>query len=650
MSSRPPQFRKSWFFWPTEPASEAVTLDDVLVYLGKCSEQTPFHNCQSKYVVHDPCNFTISHGEFGAYQKYLFGMLFFFCLFLTFVYFSQLFLTVVPKEHWCKVPEIKNFSAEQLRDYMIPSSKLVPREGDHYLPYSRCWIYDVPVEEAIKKSEPDPDWPMKKCDEWEFKYTAQDVPYESVAAEQKWVCDATYKVTLAQSIFFGGAILGGLVFGWMADKYGRVPVLVGTNMLGFIGGVSTMYVSEFWHFCACRFVVGLAYDNTFTIAYILVLEYVGPEWRTFAANMSYGVFYTMSAMSLPWIAYSIADWRLFALVTSVPLSSAIFAPFLLPESVRWLIGKGKINRAMRIIWSIEKINRTVIPPDIYEEFEDDCQKTAEELSAETHSIKDLFRTKRLRKTTLLLIAVWGVIQMSYDGHIRCLDTLGMDVFITFTLASATELPSEILITYTLDVVGRRWLLFTAVTLSGLLSLGAACFPMGAVYTSLAICSRFFINVSSNIAMQFAAELLPTVIRGEGVAFIHVIGYVTSLFSPFIAFSSTIMYNLPMIILGVSCIVAGILSLFLPETLYEQLPQTLMDGELFGIDQMFWETPLTKKKPPEPKVHHLHAKRAVSRPGMLRSSMISGHKGIERRHTQMKRRASQMPGAAGYRRV
>ncbi|OAD59193.1 Organic cation transporter protein [Eufriesea mexicana] len=558
---KPSRYSFSW----NPPPNDSVTFDDILVYLGKYGNR--LNLVTPRLILH-----TIR--EFGFYQKFLFFVMMIFCLFLTFVYFTQSFLTVLPREYWCKLPTVEGMSSEKLRDFMIPSSKTVPYEG-HHLPYSRCWMYDVPVEKATAAAKPDESWPLKKCENWEFKLTHVDVPYMSVAAEQEWVCDRAYKATVAQSTFFVGSIVGGLVLGTMADRAGRVPVLVMTNLLGFVGGISTIYSNNFLEFCACRFVVGLAYDNTFVIAYILVLEYVGPRWRTFTANMSYGIFYTVGAMSIPWIAYALANWKNFCLVTAVPLSSVIVAPFLIPESVRWLIGKGKLDRATKIIGRIEKINKTEIPKDIYEDFLQDCVKTADELAAEEHTIADLFKTRRLRRTTILLIIVWGVIQMSYDGHVRCLDSLGMDVFTTFTIASATEFPAELLIIYTLDVFGRRWTLFAAVILSGMFSLFASSIPIGVGFTSLAICGRFFINVGSNIAMQYAAELLPTVVRGEGVAFIHVMGYVTSIFSPFIAFSSRLMYNLPMIILGAGCIFAAVLGLFLPETLMEQLPQTLI---------------------------------------------------------------------------
>ncbi|XP_032681670.1 organic cation transporter protein-like [Odontomachus brunneus] len=572
-------------------------------------------------------------------------MLMFFSSFLVFVYFVQLFITVAPAEYWCKLPHVEEISPERLKELLIPKSKAVPYEG-HQLPYSRCWIYDVPVNKVTLVDQLGEDWPMRKCDEWEFKFSRTDVPYASIATEQGWLCDAAYKTTLAQSIFFVGAICGGFLFGWLSDKHGRIPVLIGTNMMGFVGGVSTVFAATFWQFCLCRFIIGFAYDNTFVVAYILMLEYVGPKWRTFAANMSHGIFYSLAAMCLPWIAYGISDWRTFALVTSVPLAFVIFTPFIIPESVRWLISKGKIEKAVKIMTKIEKINRTELPRDVYENFLDDCVETAETLAAEDYSIAALFKTKRLRRTTLLLIISWSVISMAYDGHIRCLDGLGMDLFTTFTIASCTEFPAEVLITCILDVCGRRWSLFVAVILSGLFSFVAASVPLGITFISFALISRFFINVASNIGLQFAAELLPTVVRCEGVAFIHIMGHVATILSPFLAFSSRIQYNLPMIILGIVCILAGFLCLFLPETLKEELPQNLLDGELFGIDQTFWETPFTKKRqPPEPKGHYLHAKRPVSRPAVLRSSMVSGHLGNLRRHQAARARAEEIGRSA-----
>lgn len=95
-------------------------------------------------------------------------------------------------------------------------------------------------------------------------------------------------------------------------------------------------------------------------------------------------------------------------------------------------------------------------------------------------------------------------------------------------------------------------------------------------------------------MQYAAEILPTVVRAQGVAFIHIMGYVASIVAPFIVYLSVISPELPLLILGIVGIFGGALCLFLPETLDHELPQTLRDGEEFGRDQKMWDFPCISK--------------------------------------------------------
>lgn len=52
-------------------------------------------------------------GEFGLYQKILFLLMIPFASFVAWVYFTQIFITLVPAEHWCKVPGLENLTVEQ---------------------------------------------------------------------------------------------------------------------------------------------------------------------------------------------------------------------------------------------------------------------------------------------------------------------------------------------------------------------------------------------------------------------------------------------------------------------------------------------------------------------------------------------------------
>lgn len=52
---------------------------------------------------------------------------------------------------------------------------------------------------------------------------------------------------------------------------------------------------------------------------------------------------------------------------------------------------------------------------------------------------------------------------------------------------------------------------------------------------MAIIARLGVNVAANIGFQYAAEMLPTVVRAQGVSLIHIIGYVAHIMGPYIIY-------------------------------------------------------------------------------------------------------------------
>ncbi|XP_045770182.1 carcinine transporter-like [Maniola jurtina] len=528
-------------------------------------------------------------GGFGWYQRILFLLMIPYAFFFAFVYFAQIFMTVVPAEHWCYVPELGNLTVEERRHLSIPQNELTK--------YERCLVYDVDWNSVLESGTlmPESEWPTKKCEgKWEFNFT--DVPYETIATELGWVCDKDNYPATAQAIFFCGSIIGGLIFGWIADKFGRVPAIVGTNMAGFLAGVGTAFTNSFWSFCLCRFLVGLAYDNCFVIMYIVVVEYVGPKWRTFVANMSIAVYFTFAACLLPWIALGVSNWKIYTLATSVPLVLAVLTPYFVPESARWLIAQGRLDEAFKILKKFERINGKKIPEEISKEFKETAIEIAKaEAEIKNYSVVDLFKTPRLRRHSILLVIIWMSIAMVFDGHVRNVGSLGLDIFMTFTVATATEFPADILLIMVLDVMGRRWLAFGSMVMSGLFSFLATTVPLGIPSASLAIVGRFAVNISYNIGMQYAAELLPTVVRAQGLALIHISGYVATILVPYIVYLATISPEIPLLILGAIGIFGGCLCLFLPESMGKNMPQTIQDGEEYGSEQKFWDMPCCKRK-------------------------------------------------------
>lgn len=100
----------------------------------------------------------------------------------------------------------------------------------------------------------------------------------------------------------------------------------------------------------------------------------------------------------------------------------------------------------------------------------------------------------------------------------------------------------------------------------------------------ALIGRFCAAITFNIGIQWAAEILPTVVRGQGLALIHIMGFVATLLSPFVVHTKHYSASAPMLIIGVLSICAAALVLFLPETARNDLPQTPADTEKLSKNQ------------------------------------------------------------------
>lgn len=73
------------------------------------------------------------------------------------------------------------------------------------------------------------------------------------------------------------------------------------------------------------------------------------------------------------------------------------------------------------------------------------------------------------------------ISLVFDGHVRNVDNLGLNVFITFTVAAATELPADTFLTLVLDRWGRRWLACGSMVISGIFSIWACAVSNSELY-------------------------------------------------------------------------------------------------------------------------------------------------------------------------
>lgn len=133
-----------------------------------------------------------------------------------------------------------------------------------------------------------------------------------------------------------------------------------------------------------------------------------------------------------------------------------------------------------------------------------------------------------------------VLTLCYDAISRNIEGLGYDPFTMFTITSATIFPSCVTILLLQDRVGRKAISVLALLLTGLLNLTqGALLVSGKEYiyagAIVGICSRFAVNIAYNSGTQYAAELIPTQVRGQGLSAMHVVGYIAAFFSPHILY-------------------------------------------------------------------------------------------------------------------
>ncbi|XP_033362878.1 carcinine transporter-like isoform X2 [Bombus vosnesenskii] len=529
-------------------------------------------------------------GDYGRYQWLLLLSLLPYGATYAFLYFSQFFITIIPTEHWCRIDELvnSNFTEEERIKIAIPVTNVYPY-------YEQCQRKDVNFTELLKsdKSLSSSGFQTNKtikCTQWEYNFT--QIPYPSIGTELDWVCDREYLVSTAQAIFFCGSIIGGFLVGWIADHKGRIPALMFCNGIALFASIFTASANSFWSFAVCRFLTGLAFDNCINIPLIIVLEYMAVSKRTLVVNIAFGVYFAVASTILPWIAYYIANWRYFTYVTAIPLLSVAITPWILPENARWYVSNGMMDKVVEKLRRIARINRRNPDSRIYDILVSNME--APDKIQESATLLDLFKTPRLARNTILLVAFWCFTLISFDDHVYSLKLIQSSVFVSFSIACATELLAGLLLALLLDRWGRRLCGFLTMAMTCVLSIADLMLHSMLAKLVMSILSRFCLNMAANVGLQYAAELLPTPVRSQGVSFIHIFGIVAHSLAPYITDSAAIWEGFPMLIISTVSFFGAALVLFLPETVGQNLPQTIKQGEEFGRDQHFWSLPCYHK--------------------------------------------------------
>ncbi|KAJ8313016.1 hypothetical protein KUTeg_010389 [Tegillarca granosa] len=115
----------------------------------------------------------------------------------------------------------------------------------------------------------------------------------------------------------------------------------------------------------------------------------------------------------------------------------------LPESYRWLLSKNRTKEAEAVIIKMAKINKKPVPDLSRIEIGDMLEKKTERFTA-----KDLFRTWKLARSTLLLNAMWLFSGYTFYAISFGVQKMSGSIYLNIFLLSMVDLPSNLLTYYT----------------------------------------------------------------------------------------------------------------------------------------------------------------------------------------------------------
>ena len=172
-------------------------------------------------------------------------------------------------------------------------------------------------------------------------------------------------------------------------------------------------------------------------------------------------------------------------------------------------------------------------------------------------------------------------------------------FLNFLWQSAIELPAFIIGQKLGDKIGRRLTNVVAFVCATMFSIPILLIVRNAEYeiysTVLATLIKLCISVTFFSVNLQSLEIYPTCLRHTGMAFSIVAANGLGVWGPYIVkFGQEHDLRFPFVVIGFSTIIAAIAGLFIPETLYQKLPETIEDTATFGTDQKFWSLPKKHK--------------------------------------------------------
>jgi putative MFS transporter len=320
---------------------------------------------------------------------------------------------------------------------------------------------------------------------------------------------------------FLGQLLGALLFGWIAERYGRMNAMVGSIALFGVMSLACALAWDYRSLLVLRTIQGIGLGGEVPVAAVFISELAKAQGRgrfVLLYELVFPVGLVAASLLGLWVVPHLG-WQYMFVIGALPALLALVLRSLLPESPRWLAVRGRNAEAEAAMSLIEtetqKATGQPLPP----------VKPVVSTSDKGASWSDLFGPFYLRRTLVVWVIWFAAYFVNYGLTIwlptlyRTVFKLPLDVSLRYGLITqAVGLLGTLICALAIDHVGRRlWFAvsFAAAT-PALAAVALLPAPSAEQVLTFMTIAYFFIS-SINIGVYlYTPELYPTRVRALGV--------------------------------------------------------------------------------------------------------------------------------------
>lgn len=166
----------------------------------------------------------------------------------------------------------------------------------------------------------------------------------------------------------GGAVIGALIGGWLADRIGRRPIFLSTMVIFIIFGVAQAFSPNMIVLTVIRFILGVPLGMDIANGYTYIMEsmqkgkreVMGNRWQMMFAIGELAAIAVVALFLLGGVSPNII-WRVVLGLSAVPALVILILRWNLPETAIWLIQKGRFKEAKAETRRLYHDNLSMLP-------------------------------------------------------------------------------------------------------------------------------------------------------------------------------------------------------------------------------------------------------------------------------------------------